>query len=157
MPSCIAIVSSPRHGRHLATPSSLGTTQYTLVRLSKAGDGNILNILNRKIGTVNEVASIEELNDESWEMAVVKSYCPTLQVMRGKIFPGSIVDLNYDPTEPTVSEVENLGYSMAKTLCEYWFIKRAERMVKEGWPMAADYYGHLTAHINGRWRARSRL
>jgi len=157
MPSCIATVSSPRYGRHLAPPSSLGTNQYTLVRLSNAGDGNTLNILDTKIGTVNEVPSIEELNDGSWEMAVLKSYCPTLQAMLGKIFPGSDVDLNYDPTEPTVSEVENLGYNVAKTLCEYLFIKRAERMVKEGWPMAADCYEHLTARINSRWRATSRL
>jgi len=116
-----------------------------------------LNILDTKIGTVNEVASIEELNDGSGEMAVLKSYCPTLQVMLGKILPGSDVDLNYDPTEPTVSEVENLGYNVAKTLCEYLFIKRAERMVKEGWPMAAACYEHLTARINGRWRVRFHL
>lgn len=77
--------------------------------------------------------------------------------MLGKIFPGSDVDLNHDPTEPTVIEVENLGYSAAKTLCEYLFIKRAKRMVKEGWPMAADFHEYLTARINGRWRTRSHL
>ena len=51
--------------------------------------------------------------------------------MLGEKFPGPDVDLNYDPTEPTISEVENLGYNMAKPLCEYLLIKRAERMIKE--------------------------
>lgn len=156
-PSFIATVSSSRYGRHLAPLSSLGTNQYTLVRLSNVGDGNILNILDTRIGTVDEVPSIEELNDGSWEMVVRKPYCPTLQAMLSKIFPDSDVDLNYDPTEPTVSEVDSLGYNLAKTLCKYLFIKRAERMVREGWPMAADCYEHFIARINGRWRARSRL
>ena len=157
MPSCIARVSSPGHERHLAPLSSLGTTQYTLVRLSKVGDGNILNILDIQLWTVNEVISIEELNDGSWEMTVLKSYCSILQVMLGKIFPSSDVDLNYDPTESAVNEVENLDYSGAKTLCQHLFIKRAERMVKKGWPMAAACYDHLTARINGPRRARSHL
>lgn len=141
-------------GRHLTPPSSLGMNQYTLVRLSKVGDGNILDILDGKIGTVDEVPSIEELCDGSWEMAVLESYCPTLQAMLGKIFPGSDVDLNYDPTEPTVSEVENFGPEKAKAVCKYLFIERAERMVKEGWPMAADCYEHFKARIIGKWRSR---
>jgi len=140
-----------------ATVSSLDTNQYTLVRLSKAGDGNILNVLDTKIGTVNELLRVEELNDGLWEMVVLKSYCSTLQAMLGEIFPGSNVDLNHDPTEPTVSEVEILGYNAAKMLCEHLFIKRAERMVKEGWSMAADFYDYLRARINGRWRTRSHL
>ena len=149
MPSCIATV--------LAPPSSSGTNQYRFVRLSNAGDGSILEILDTKIGTINEVPSIEKLNDGSWEMVVLQSYCPTLQAILGKIFPGSDVDLHYDPTEPTVSEAENFGYKVAKTICRYLFINRAERMVKEGWPMAADCYEHLAACINGRCWAKSRL
>ncbi len=65
MPACIATMSSPRHGRYLASPSSLGTIEYTLVRLSKAEDENILNILDTKVGTMNEIVNIEKLNDES--------------------------------------------------------------------------------------------
>jgi hypothetical protein len=36
----------------------------------------------------------------------------------GEIFSASDIDLIYDPTESTVSEIENLGYNVAKTLCE---------------------------------------
>ncbi len=65
-------------------------------------------------------------------MIVLKLYCPTLQIMLDKIFLGSNVDLNYDSTESTIDEVENLGYNVAKTLWEYLFNKRAKKMVKEG-------------------------
>lgn len=116
-----------------------------------------MKILDTKIGTVNEVPSIEKLNDGSWEMVVLQPYGPTLQVILSKMFPGSDIDLNYDPTEPTVNEVKNLGYKMAKTICKDLFVRRAERMVKEAWPMAADCYEHLAACITGRWRAKSRL
>jgi hypothetical protein len=50
----------------------------TLVRLSKAGHGVTLKTLGTEIGAVNEVSSVEELSDGSWEMVVRKSYCPTL-------------------------------------------------------------------------------
>ena len=151
MPSCIATVSSSGYERHLPPH------EYTLIRLSQAEDENILDLLDTTIGAVYEVPSIEKLSDGSLEMVVLKSYCPTLQAMLDKIFPGSNVDLNYDPTEPTVSEVKTLGYNTAKKLCENSFIRRAERMVRHGWPMAANYYAHLTARINGRWRARSHM
>lgn len=58
---------------------------------------------------MDEVPSIEELNDGLWEMALPKSYCPTVQ---DKIFPGSDVDLDYDLTEPTFSDVKNSGYEV---------------------------------------------
>ena len=90
-------------------------------------------------------------------MAVLKTFCSTLQVMLGNIFSDSDVDLNYDPAQPTVSEVKNLDYIVTKKLCEDEFIKRAERMVEHGSPMAADCYEHLIARITGRWRARSHL
>jgi hypothetical protein len=44
----------------------------TLVRLSKAGHGGTLKILDTEIGAVNEVSSVEELGDGLWEMVVRK-------------------------------------------------------------------------------------
>lgn len=43
--------------------SSLNTNQYTLVRLSKTEDRNILNVLNTKIETVNKLLCVEKLNN----------------------------------------------------------------------------------------------
>jgi hypothetical protein len=51
--------------------------------------------------------------------------------------------LKYDPSEPTVSEVKYSGYNVAKWLCMYSFIKRAERMLREGWLIAAICYEHF--------------
>jgi len=51
--------------------------------------------------------------------------------MLDKIFSDSNIDLNYDSTESTVSEIEILNYNATKILYEYLFIKKAERIVKE--------------------------
>lgn len=61
----LATAFSSRCGRRLGPPSSLGMNQYTLARLSRAQAGNILNILYTIIGTLDELLSVEELNDGS--------------------------------------------------------------------------------------------
>ena len=106
-------------------------------------------MLDGRIERVNEVPHIEELNDGSWEMVVLKSYCCTFQDMLGEMFAGSDVDLNYDPLEPTVNNVEVWGYSNAKKLCKHLFVQRAERIVKEGWPAAAAHFAYLLAYLDG--------
>ena len=147
-PLCLVTAFSPRGERQLAR-WRFSTDQYTLVRLSNAGDGDILEKLDTNIGTGYEVLSIEELIDGSWEMVTLKSYCCTLQDTLSKMFPGSNVDLNYDPLEPTASDVEYVGHNTAKKLCQYWFLKRAERMIQVAWPMAAAYYACLVERMNG--------
>jgi len=42
--------------------------------------------------------------------------------MFDKIFSSSNVNLNYDSTKSTISEIENLSYNATKTLYEYLFI-----------------------------------
>ena len=146
-PLCLITAFSSR-GEHQLAWWRFSTDQYTLVRLSNAEDRDILKKLDINIRTEYEVLSIEELIDKSWEMVTLKSYCCTLQDTLSKIFPGSNVDLNYDPLEPTVSDVEYVGHNTAKKLCQYWFLKRAERMIQVAWPMTAAYYVCLVKQMN---------
>jgi len=106
-PSCIFAVSSPGYKSHPAPQSGLHADQYTLVRLSEVEDGKVWEIFDTEIGTTHEVPSIEKLDDGSWEMVVLQSHCSALQDRLGKIFPGSNVDLNYDPGEPAASDLES--------------------------------------------------
>ena len=108
MPSHIIAVSSSQDESHLSPPPGLRADQYALIRLSKVEDRNILKTLDIKIGIVNEVPNIEELNDGSLEICILKSHRRTVQDTLGKIFSDSDVDLYYDPLEPTPSEVLGL-------------------------------------------------
>jgi len=83
------------------------------------------------IKTLNKLLSVKKLNDKLWKIVVLKSYCSTLQAMLDEIFSSSNVNLNYDSTKSIISEMKNLVYNITKKLCEYLFIKRAKRMIKE--------------------------
>ncbi len=148
-PSCIFAVSSPGYKSHPAPQSGLHADQYTLVRLSEVEDGKVWEIFDTEIGTTHEVPSIEKLDDGSWEMVVLQSHCSALQDRLGKIFPGSNVDLNYDPGEPAASDLEFWNYDTAKKLREHWFSQRANRMINTAWPAAAAYYAHHLGVMDG--------
>ncbi|KAI9736734.1 MAG: hypothetical protein M1834_000938 [Cirrosporium novae-zelandiae] len=149
----LPIMETKTTGKVLVVPSgipNLGVDAidelYTLVRLSNVEDGTgeeILEKLDRGIGEIHEVASTIELNDGSWEIVVLRLYLPTLQDKLSKIFPNSIVDLKYNPMEPSVDDVKYWGYGNAKALNTDWFSKRAGKMIKEAWPTASAYYSYL--------------
>jgi len=142
-PSHMVAVSSSGVEGHLSPPPDLRADQYALIRLSKVEDRNLLETLDTKIGTVNEVPNIEELSDESWEICILKSHRRTVQDTLGKIFSSSDVELCYDPLEPTANDLEFWDYDTAKQLRRRWFFQRAIRVVEKGWPAAAAYYAYL--------------
>jgi Gti1/Pac2 family len=109
----------------------------------------VLEKLDTKIGSVSEVPNIEKLNDESWEICILKSHRRTVKDRLCEIFLGSNVELYYDPLEPTASDSEIWGYDMAKTLCKEWFFERAIRVVKEAWPAGAACYAHRLKVMSG--------
>ena len=121
--SYVVAVSSPEHKGHLLPPPGLRADQYTLIRLSKVRDGNMLDTLDTKIGTVNEVPHIDELSNGSWEICILKSHRRTVQDKLGEVFPGSDVDVYYDPREPTANDLEFWDYNTAKKLRQYWFFR----------------------------------
>jgi hypothetical protein len=113
---------------------------YTLLRLSVLG--HCAQTLD-KLGNFDEILSIEELQDGSWELPVRKSYLPTLKNKLRQVVPGCIIEPDYDPTEPNAKEVEEFGYERARILRTATFHDRAERMIREPWPKAAAFYADL--------------
>jgi hypothetical protein len=142
-PSHIVAVSSLRDESHLSLPPGVYADEYRLIRLSKVEDRKISETLDARIGTVNEVPNIEELGDGSWEICILKSHRRTALDMLGKIFPGSDVDLDYNPLEPTANNLEFWDYDTAKKLRQQWFFQRAIRVIQNGWPAGAACYVYL--------------
>jgi hypothetical protein len=115
---------------------------YTLVRLSNLEGSQILETLD-SLGRLDEILSIEELKDGSWELPVLKSYFPKLETQLCRIFPGCDIEQSNNPTEPRKEEVEQYGKEVAKHLTIIAFYERAERMKVEGFPGAIAFYSHL--------------
>ncbi|KAH6704336.1 hypothetical protein BKA61DRAFT_703164 [Leptodontidium sp. MPI-SDFR-AT-0119] len=135
------------------------------VRLSNLGSHKREEIFVKldKVGRLHEVSSALELPDESWEMVVLKSYFPELEIRLGEIFPGCHFDPIYDPTKPSKEDVERLFvaatnsklptepgemaedvkrcYTVAKILRIDASSSKAMAMIREQpWPVAAVYY-----------------
>jgi len=119
---------------------------YTLVRVSNLG--HHAQTLD-KLGNLDEILSIEELEDESWELAVRKSYLPMLKDKLREMVSDCIIDPDYDPTKPNAREVEKFGYEMARILSKNKFHDRAEHMICEAFPKAANFYAELA--MGGGW------
>jgi Gti1/Pac2 family len=145
-PSYIGAASS---SRVLLPPLGLHGDQYTLIRMFGVEDANVVKKLDADIGKVNEVPYIEELSDGSWEICILKSHRRTVKDKLRKIFPGSNVDLYYNPLEPTVKDSKIWGHDKAKTLYEEWFFKRAIRIIKEAWPAGAACYAYRLKVMSG--------
>ncbi|KAH9222988.1 hypothetical protein DL95DRAFT_517915 [Leptodontidium sp. 2 PMI_412] len=113
---------------------------YTLVSVSNLGQ-YAQNL--DKLGGLDDILSIVELEDESWELPVRKSYLPRLKNMLHKMVPECITQAVSDTTEPTAKELEDFGYERARILRTMSFRNRAECMVSESWPKAAAFYADL--------------
>ena len=163
-----------RNCSNAALRSEFDYTSYRLVRLSHPGNHSRKEIFEKldQVGMLHEVSSVLELPDESWEMVVLKSYLPELEIRLGRIFPGCHFHPNYDPTEPSGEDVQRLFletkssrsqvvpgemvadmkrcHAAAKMLKINAFSGRASFMIREGWPVAAAYY-HYLVERNVTW------
>jgi hypothetical protein len=145
---------------------------YTTVRLANLGYRAPQEIPEKldEVGKLDQVPSVLELPDESWEMVVLKSYLPELENKLAKIFPGCYIDLDYDPAEPSREDIERL-YITAKNpkpqaksgeiatfidvedLKRFYIAAKARKvdassrtaiaMIREAWPAAVAYYSCL--------------
>ena len=146
IPSYVGAVSSSR----VLLPSlGFRGDQYTLIRMFGVEDVNVVEKLDPNIGKVNEVPYIEELSDGSWEICILKSHRRTIKDKLRQIFPGSNVDLYYNPLEPTANDSEIWGHDKAKTLYEERFFERAIRVIKEAWPAGAACYVYRLKVMSG--------
>ena len=143
IPSYIVAVRSSEDEGYLSPPLGLRADEYVLIRLSKVEVRLALETLDTRSGTVNEVPNIEELNDGSLEICVLKSHRRTVRDTLSKIFPGSDVELDYNHLEPTANDLKFWNYDTVKTLYQCQFFQRATRVVNEGWPAAAACYACL--------------
>lgn len=138
--SHIVAVSSHRDERHLSSSSGLRADDYTLIRLF---NWRLLKTLDKIIELIFEMSNIKKLNDELWEICILKSYCLIAQSMLSKMFSDSNIDLHYNPLKPTAQNVKVWGYDKAKKACQQWLFERSIRVVSEGWSVAAAYYSSL--------------
>ncbi|KAH7364910.1 hypothetical protein BKA65DRAFT_146287 [Rhexocercosporidium sp. MPI-PUGE-AT-0058] len=113
---------------------------YTLVTVSYLGQ-YAQNL--DKLGNLDDILSIVELEDESWELPVRKSYLPILRNKLHEMDPTCIIELGSNPIAPNAKEVEKFGYQKARVLSTMRFRYRAECMVSEAWPKAAAFYTDL--------------
>jgi hypothetical protein len=117
---------------------------YTLVRVS--GLGSCSPDLD-KLGNFDEILSVEELQDGSWELPVQKSYLPALTEKLCKVVPDCIIERDYDPTKPNTQEVQSCGYETARAQRTATFDDRVKRMIREAWPKAAAFYADLATTV----------
>lgn len=122
--------------------------QYQFTRLSQIEDKDVWGFFNKNAGRVDEVPSIVLLGDGSYEIVVLSSHCNTLRSQLDAFLPGSELELEYDPTQPTDADLNEWGYLRAKTMSGEWFSERAWREIGEGWPLAAAYYAYRLGLIS---------
>lgn len=121
---------------------------YTLVRL------DVSNVQHEEVvGRMEnlfellDVPGIEALDGGSWEICVRKACIGDVKDKLHVEFPGSVVDVDYDPLKPTAKESVWWGRETANTLRQS-FERRAIKMAKASWTPAAMYYTHvLQAHV----------
>ena len=136
-----------RRGSRILLHGTFDFKLYALVRLSELGDHDRLQISEEidEHWRLDEVLSIIELPDESFELVVLRSSFQTLESQLLKIFPGCRLEQD-DPTEPEEEDVKTFHYVKAKCMQIEAFRKRVEYMSQEGHPMAAAFYSQ-------RWNA----
>lgn len=137
-PELTGIESDPKSGR--VQLDGYNFNSYTLVRVSNLGQhAQRLD----KVVEFDAILSMDELEDESWELVVSKRFLPVLTDMLHKMVPDCIVESNYDPTEPNAKDVEKFGPERARMVKTHLFRVRAEHCMRVFWPKAAAFYRDL--------------
>jgi len=111
-------------------------------------------LLNRLVNIA--IISLLELQDESFELAVLTTYIPKLKVLLGTLFLDYSVDWEHRPFDPSVTAMESFcaahpelsnSHIKARSRMIDLFLRRAEAMIEDGFPMHKDWYSHLVELI----------
>ena len=96
--------------------------------------------LDGKLGDIQDIPSVLELPDETWELTVHRQYVTELCRKLKTLFPACHVHPDYDPIEPTSADIQRFhSYDVAKWQKESAFFDR-EQSMRDAWPTAAKYY-----------------
>jgi hypothetical protein len=104
----------------------------------------------------NEVLSILELADESFELGVLKTYIPKLENLLHTKFIQYSVDLEHRPFDPSFEDVQSFcarhpelsgDHTKAKTRMRAQLQKRANEILENGWSMQKVWYSHLVGLV----------
>ena len=120
---------------------------YILIRLSNVEDGMAVDKLDDEHRNASEIASIERLGDGSWEICILESHRSILRDRLQEIFPRSHVDLDYKPLEPPADDLEDCEHDTVKRRHRLLFVQRATKLIRTGWPAAANCYTDLLINM----------
>ena len=112
-----------------------------------------MQTLNDKI-SVTRLPSILELEDGSFELVV---HISVLENKLGTLLPGSTIDKQYNPFEPTAWAIKEYGYDIAKKLCREWLYGRAQKQKEQGWSTSADFYAYFLVGAGSVYRFEIRV
>jgi hypothetical protein len=115
-------------------------------------------ILNRLVNIAmhGEIISQLESEDESFELGVLITYIPKLKELLGMLFLDYSVDWEHRPFDPSVRAVESFcaahpelsnNHTKTRSRIVDLFLRRAEAIIKDGFPMQKSWYSHLVELI----------
>jgi hypothetical protein len=138
----------------LFLPDGFDYKSYTTIRLydltSKAKE-MLTQLVDLEAGH-DEVISILKLEDESFELGVLKTYIPELKVFLNTKLLKYSVDWKHRPFNPRLKDVENFcathpelsnDHAKAEAQMVDLFLKRANKVVEGGWAMQVIWYTYL--------------
>jgi hypothetical protein len=137
-------------------PDGFDCNLYTPIRLYDLASGDKETITKLvELKRHDEILCILELEDESFELGVRKTCIPELEKLLDKSIK-CLVDWEHRPFDPSFKDVESFcvnhpelsgDHTKAKPRMRAQFRKRAEEVIKNGWPMQKEWYSHLVGLI----------
>ena len=123
-----------------SSPQSFCRDHYTLISLSNVTADQMCESFYTKTSAFEEVSNIEEVNGGIWEICVLKLHRGILWDKLRAAFPDSVIDLNWEPCEPTATDLEHWSKQVAQQLRQQWFVQRANRIIQRLWPTPPALY-----------------
>ena len=139
-------------------PDGFDCDLYTPIRLYGLASEDkemLTKLVDLKAGH-DEILCILELEDESFELGILKTYIPELKKLLDTKFLQHSVDWEYRPFDPSLKDVKSFcarhpelsdDYTKAKARMRAQFCKRAEEILRDGWAMQKIWYSHLVGII----------
>jgi hypothetical protein len=129
--------------RRILRDGTFDHRRYSLVRISRFGYADTYGGL----ASLNGILNIEKLPDGSRELVVFREYLPELKRKLGEMFPTCSIEADYDPLNPTETEVGEHGYEKAKARRAGEFYSRVEQVENAATPKVAAFYSHFAAAL----------